>query len=59
MIAVAAHALSGDTERASHWAAAVRERDPTLTREDFFRSFPMKQEAMKTRLSRALAGFGF
>jgi TolB-like protein len=59
MIAAAAHALNGDIERASHWAADVRERDPTLTREDFFRSFPMKSATLRARFSRALAGFGF
>lgn len=59
MIAAAAHSLNGDPERALHWAANVRERDPTLTRADFFRAFPMKLATMRTRVSRALAGSGF
>jgi TolB-like protein len=59
MIASAAHALTGDTARASYWAANVRERNAALTREDFFRAFPMKPEAMRRRLQQALAGVGF
>lgn len=59
MIAAAAHALAGDEARAASWAANVRTRNPTLTREDFFRSFPMKSEVMKARVSSALARHGF
>jgi hypothetical protein len=59
MIAAAAHVMAGDEARAASWAANVRERNAALTREDFFRSFPMKSEAMKTRISNALARFGF
>jgi DNA-binding winged helix-turn-helix (wHTH) protein len=59
MIAVAAHALAGDHIRAASWAANVRARNAALTRDDYFRSFPMKSEAMKARVSNALARFGF
>jgi glyoxylate carboligase len=59
MIAVAAHALAGDDARAARWAANVRERNGALTRADFFRAFPMKPEAMRARVSDALARFGF
>jgi DNA-binding winged helix-turn-helix (wHTH) protein len=59
MIAVAAHALAGDEVRAASWAADVRARNAALTRADFFRSFPMKSETMKARVSSALARFGF
>jgi TolB-like protein len=59
MITLAAHALAGNTDRAEWWAANVRERNPTLTRDDFFRAFPIKPETMKTRVSGALARFGF
>jgi TolB-like protein len=59
MIAVAAHGLAGDDARANSWAANVRERNPALTRDDFFRSFPMKSDAMKSRVSGALARLGF
>ena len=38
MIAVAAHALNGDETKAKSWAANVRERNDSLTQQDFFRS---------------------
>lgn len=59
LIAVAAHALGGDEIRAESWAADVRSRNPTLTRSDFFRAFPMMSEATKVRVSHALARFRF
>jgi TolB-like protein len=59
MIAAAAQALAGDPARAAAWAANVRERNPALTRVDFFRSFPMKPEAMRARMSAALERLGF
>ncbi len=59
MIAAVAHRLAGDETRAQAWAANVRERNPVLTRADFFRSFPIKSEVTRTRVSNALAGFGF
>ena len=59
MIAAAAQALAGDAARAAAWASNVRERNAALTREDFFRSFPMKSETAKARVSGALARLGF
>ncbi len=59
MIAAAAHELAGDKARAAFWAANVRERNASLTRADFFRAFPMKVDAMRARVERALAGMGF
>jgi TolB-like protein len=59
MIAAAAHALAGDATRAASWASEVRARDAALTKDDFFRSFPMKPEAMRGRVSDALARMGF
>ncbi len=59
MIACAAHELAGDMPRAASWAANVRERNPSLTRDDFFRAFPMKSDAMRAHLAAALARFGF
>lgn len=59
MVASAAHALAGDAQRAAFWAANARERNPTLTREDFFRAFPMKSDAMRARFDQALARVGF
>ena len=59
MIATAAHELNGDRTRAAAWAANVRERNNTLTREDFCRAFPMKSDPMRVRVEQALARFGF
>jgi TolB-like protein len=59
MIAVAAHGLAGDEIRAASWAANVRSRNPTLTRFDFFRAFPMKSEAPNASVSNVLKRFGF
>jgi hypothetical protein len=59
MIAGVAHSLAGDAARAETWAANVRTRNPALTSVDFFRSFPMKPDAMRTRVSGALVRLGF
>jgi glyoxylate carboligase len=59
MIAVAAHSVAGNDARAAAWAADVRKRHRALTRADFFRSFPVKKEAMRSRVSKALERFGF
>jgi TolB-like protein/Tfp pilus assembly protein PilF len=59
MVAAAAHAVAGDQARADAWAKHVRERSPTLTREAFFRSFPMQPAASRSRISSALARCGF
>ncbi len=59
MIACAAHAIAGDEAAAEGWAANVRERNASLTREDFFRSFPMKAAVARSRVSEALGRRGF
>jgi TolB-like protein len=59
MIASAAHALGGDETAAAVWAADVRERNPALTREDFFRAFPIKSADVRTRIAEALTRNGF
>lgn len=59
LIAGAAHTLAGDSVRAAHWADNVRRRNDALTREDFFRSFPMKSDPMRARLEGALVTMGF
>lgn len=59
LIAAIAHALAGDDDRAAAWAADVRARNAALTREDFFRAFPMRSEATKARIASALARLGF
>jgi hypothetical protein len=54
MIAAAAHSLSGDRDRAAAWAANVRERNPAITTDDFFRSFPFADAAVRRRITTAL-----
>jgi len=59
MIACAAHSLAGDDVRATAWAANVRERNPALTHQDFFRAFPMEPAAPRARVLQALVRLGF
>jgi hypothetical protein len=59
MVATAAHELAGNARGSAEWAANVRERNAALTREDFFRSFPMKPVAARARVSGALERRGF
>jgi hypothetical protein len=59
MIACATHSLAGDEHRAAAWAANVRERNPALTGEDFFRAFPIKPAPVRARVAGALARHGF
>jgi len=59
MIAAAAHALAGHDTQARSWAKNVRDRNPRLSRGDFFRAFPFKSEEMHTRVSAALQSLGF
>ncbi len=59
MIASAAHSLAGDEQQAAAWAANVRERNPALTAEDFFRAFPIKPDPVRARVAGALARHGF
>ncbi|HKS57339.1 MAG TPA: winged helix-turn-helix domain-containing protein [Steroidobacteraceae bacterium] len=59
MIAAAAQELAGDASRAAFWSANVRERNAALSREDFFRAFPMRSHAMRGRIDQALTRLGF
>lgn len=59
MIAAGMHALAGDVERAAAWSTNVRERNPALTRDDFFRCFPIKPREARGRIDAALASCGF
>ncbi|MGB5336288.1 MAG: winged helix-turn-helix domain-containing protein [Woeseiaceae bacterium] len=59
MIAAAAQMLAGNKPLATAWADDVRQRSPLLTRDDFFRAFPMKSEAMRSRVAGALQSLGF
>ncbi len=59
MIAAVANVLKHDPVRAAFWAQNVRERNGTLTSEDFGRAFPMKSDVMRVRVQQALAQLGF
>ena len=59
MIAAAAQLLAGNESLAQHWADNVRDRNPQLTRDDFFRAFPMQAEPLHSRVSGALQKLNF
>ena len=59
MIAAVAQLLAGNADRAAVWAANVRDRNPSLAREDFFAAFPVQPELMRSRISAALTQLGF
>lgn len=59
MIAAAAQVLAGNNAGATAWADNVRARNPLLTRDDFFRSFPVQSDEFRSRLSAALEKLGF
>jgi TolB-like protein len=59
MIASAMQGIAGDEAASIAWASKVRERNPALTRADFFRSFPMKVAGARSRVDEALARRGF
>jgi hypothetical protein len=58
MVAAAAHSLSGDGKRADFWAANARERNGSLMHADFFRAFPIRSDAMRASLKKALGAVG-
>jgi TolB-like protein len=59
MIAAAASRLAGREGRARSWADDVRRRTPGLTRTDFFRAFPIRDQVQRRRMADALAALGF
>ena len=59
MIAVVTHALAGNGLGASRWSDNVRSRNPALTHEDFFRSFPVKSDDVRFRATAAFRDQGF
>jgi hypothetical protein len=59
MIAAAIQEVAGDPKRAGDWARNVRSRDPALTREHFFRAFPMREHPVRTSLDAALERLRF
>jgi hypothetical protein len=51
--------LAGNEARALTWVNNVRERNALLTSDDFFRAFPIKSEALRSRVSATLKTLGF
>ncbi len=59
MIAMVTSNLNGERDKAAIWAANVRERNPNVTKEYFFQSFPFKDEKSRARISKAISELGF
>jgi hypothetical protein len=59
MIAAVAQSFNGEAARAARWAANVRERSAALSSVDFLRAFPIRSDAMRTRVLHALGKLGF
>lgn len=59
MIAVATNEIHGDAAKAASWAAHVKDRRPTATREQFLRSFPFQNVPARERIEAALGKHGF
>jgi hypothetical protein len=59
-LATGEHAEAADwAKRAAYWAGNARQRNAALTREDFFRAFPMKMEGTRERVRGVLERYGF
>ena len=58
LIAAAAYWLAGDATQAHSSAGKARARQPGITREHFFRSFPMRAMALRQPIGRALEALG-
>jgi TolB-like protein len=58
MIAAVCHELNGNDALAQAWAGSARRRHPGLTSSEFFRSFPFREPATRTRISEALRRLG-
>ncbi len=59
LIAVVAHALVDDGDKAAIWAAEAHRRRPDLAQNLYFRSFPFQDGEVRTRMSEALTRHGF
>ncbi len=58
MLAVIAHSLDGNDDKASTWADVVRGRKSDACAAQFFESFPFSDPETRERISGALARFG-
>ena len=59
MIAVAACHMNGEKEKAAAWAESARRRNPQVSQNDFFKSFPFEDAAIREKLSAPLSEYGF
>jgi len=59
LIAMVAHGLNGDDEKARAWAQSARRRSPNLTKNDFLRAFPFREPQTHRRVLETLARYGF
>ena len=59
MIAMVAQKMAGNDPGARRWRDNVRSRSEGLTKEDFFRAYPVRAEPMRTRIGAALNELGF
>ena len=58
MIAIAAHGLNDNDERASHWSADVKRRRPDATGTLFFQAFPFTDAGMRGQISNMFTKYG-
>ena len=56
--AAACLALSGDVDRARFWADTARRRHASVSRDDFFRCFPLSDEGARRQIATGLARAG-
>jgi DNA-binding winged helix-turn-helix (wHTH) protein/tetratricopeptide (TPR) repeat protein len=59
MVGAANHGMRGDDDLARACAEAVRARDPSLRVADFFRAFPLHDQALRARYAEILTKYGF
>ena len=59
MVGAANHGMRGDDELARACAEAARARDPSLRVADFFRAFPLHDQALRDRYTAVLTKYGF
>jgi hypothetical protein len=58
-IAVAAHHLNGDSDKAEYWAGNVRRRRDDASIEHFFTAFPFTDTRVRKEITQALKARGF
>ncbi|WP_370339483.1 winged helix-turn-helix domain-containing tetratricopeptide repeat protein [Parvularcula marina] len=57
-IAVAAHEMNGDREKAGHWLRSALARKPDLSCTEFFQAFPFDDARLRADITRALVANG-